>query len=946
VTVALTSNFFANARGITFEDTASVTWALDPATNELTATASGGGGGGGLTSVGLVDESTTPIYTITNSPLVANGDLEITLNTQSANLVFAGPTVGLAAQPSFRALVFADISGLVGVGANPTAKVGLTAVNGTSGDFIRSDGSPPIDQSIAPTWTGIHTFSGTGNGNAIVLSGAAPWINASGANGLTISATYAMTLAMGGNFTIDQAGDSIWQMVSGAVTQQSSAGQISYTLYGAANEWTHYVIGSSTSNQSFGQQIQAGTSSSDKALNIIDYANSHTLFSVYGDGGIVAGAATGGDEGRGTVNVAGGYYINGVAVSAASLLPLTTKGDLLYENATPVPARLAIGSNGAFLTAASGIPAWSTNTVPSTDSQGDLWYASAANVISALAIGGANTALVSNGTIPGWTAIVNSVVAGTNISVSAATGAVTIGCTLASANPSATIGLAAVNGTAGTWMTSDSAPPLSQAIVPTWTGLHTWTAAVNASAIVINGSLNTGNHYLAQLLTDSSATGFASGLLIEAGTNASDNALYVANAAGSIGFFKILGSGAIDLGYNGTSYAVTISATGNIALGYVSTGVAITAGASTGVGMALTIVGSNAGANTDAGGLISITGGTGQTSGKGGAVTLQGGAAGSTGDGGLATLAGGTTTAGTGGGVAVTAQPGVANATAGGAVTITAGAGVTSGAGGSITLQSGASPTGTAGSIILSTGTTAAHTAVTIAPAGTVTIAQPVSGTTAALNLPASTATIPMLAMASGVLLTSATAGNFEYDGTNSYFTNETTSGRGLIPVEQIFHLAADGSGITTIANFFGATSNISLVSGGYYEIEIVLYYTMGATGSVVTWTLTNSAAPTSMDLYYEMCPVTGIVAPPGTATMLVGQILGGTTAAQTVVTTSLTGGTSQYARFRIMLKNGTGTSLKIQATETTQTTSLTPKLGSYWKCKRIPAGNVGTFAT
>lgn len=43
-----------------------------------------------------------------------------------------------------------------------------------------------------------------------------------------------------------------------------------------------------------------------------------------------------------------------------------------------------------------------------------------------------------------------------------------------SANPSATLGLTAVNGSAATYMTSDSAPALSQAIVPTWTGIHTW----------------------------------------------------------------------------------------------------------------------------------------------------------------------------------------------------------------------------------------------------------------------------------------------------------------------------------------------------------------------------------------------------------------------------------------------------------------------------------------
>lgn len=41
-----------------------------------------------------------------------------------------------------------------------------------------------------------------------------------------------------------------------------------------------------------------------------------------------------------------------------------------------------------------------------------------------------------------------------------------------SANPSATIGLSAVNGSAGTFTTSDSAPALSQGISPTWTGNH------------------------------------------------------------------------------------------------------------------------------------------------------------------------------------------------------------------------------------------------------------------------------------------------------------------------------------------------------------------------------------------------------------------------------------------------------------------------------------------
>jgi hypothetical protein len=44
-------------------------------------------------------------------------------------------------------------------GANPTGTVGLSAVNGVASTFLRSDGAPPLSQSIAPTWTGVHTWT-------------------------------------------------------------------------------------------------------------------------------------------------------------------------------------------------------------------------------------------------------------------------------------------------------------------------------------------------------------------------------------------------------------------------------------------------------------------------------------------------------------------------------------------------------------------------------------------------------------------------------------------------------------------------------------------------------------------------------------------------------------------------------------------------------------------
>ncbi|MFH1619389.1 MAG: hypothetical protein ABIG11_05740, partial [bacterium] len=45
--------------------------------------------------------------------------------------------------------------------ANPTASVGLSAVNGSATTAMRSDAAPALSQAIVPTWTGAHTFSNT-----------------------------------------------------------------------------------------------------------------------------------------------------------------------------------------------------------------------------------------------------------------------------------------------------------------------------------------------------------------------------------------------------------------------------------------------------------------------------------------------------------------------------------------------------------------------------------------------------------------------------------------------------------------------------------------------------------------------------------------------------------------------------------------------------------------
>jgi hypothetical protein len=74
-----------------------------------------------------------------------------------------GPTGPTGAQPTL---------------GNPTALVGLSAINGTAATAIRSDGAPALNQAISPTMTGNWIFTPT-SGTAIVINGtatAAPFV--------------------------------------------------------------------------------------------------------------------------------------------------------------------------------------------------------------------------------------------------------------------------------------------------------------------------------------------------------------------------------------------------------------------------------------------------------------------------------------------------------------------------------------------------------------------------------------------------------------------------------------------------------------------------------------------------------------------------------------------------------------------------------------------------
>lgn len=81
-------------------------------------------GAGTVTSVGM----TVPgILSVSGSPVTSSGTLALSLATQTANLVWAGPTTGSAATPTFRALVAADIPSLSSV--YQPLNAGLTSIS-------------------------------------------------------------------------------------------------------------------------------------------------------------------------------------------------------------------------------------------------------------------------------------------------------------------------------------------------------------------------------------------------------------------------------------------------------------------------------------------------------------------------------------------------------------------------------------------------------------------------------------------------------------------------------------------------------------------------------------------------------------------------------------------------------------------------------------------------
>jgi hypothetical protein len=127
---------------------------------------------GTVTSVGL---SLPSIIAVTNSPVTTSGTLTGTLTTQAVNTIFAGPSSGAAAAPTFRALTTADIPALA-YGTGTVTSVSVVSANGFAGTVATATTTPAI--TLSTTITGLLKGNGTAisaaTANADYMGVAAP----------------------------------------------------------------------------------------------------------------------------------------------------------------------------------------------------------------------------------------------------------------------------------------------------------------------------------------------------------------------------------------------------------------------------------------------------------------------------------------------------------------------------------------------------------------------------------------------------------------------------------------------------------------------------------------------------------------------------------------------------------------------------------------------------
>ena len=362
----VTGNISGNAANITATSNSTLTTlnSLSLPYSQVT-----GGPSGTVTSVGL----STPgvLYTVSGSPVTSSGTLTLNLVSQTANTVFAGPTSGSAAVPTFRALVGADIpvdNGTLFVnGSNQIAVqyfisdtslgsyflgygAGNTSTTGTTNTGFGEYSLAAITSGYSNSGFGYGTLQSVTNGfyNTGIGSEAGTLLTTGNSNTAVGYNSLSSAVSTTGNTAI---GREALKVTTGSSNTSVGYESLFYNTSGTNNTAIGYQAGHSSSSL---------ITSTDITLLGANTGNS-------GADGITNSTAIGYGANVTTSNqiVLGNSSVTSIITATPSVLynsasPMTTLGDMEYYSSGV--QRLGIGTTGQVLTVVSGSPAWQTLT--------------------------------------------------------------------------------------------------------------------------------------------------------------------------------------------------------------------------------------------------------------------------------------------------------------------------------------------------------------------------------------------------------------------------------------------------------------------------------------------------------------------------------------------------------------------------------------------------------
>ncbi len=193
-----------------------------------------------------------------------------------------------------------------------------------------------------------------------------------------------------------------------------------------------------------------------------------------------------------------------------------------------------------------------------------------------------------------------------------------------------------------------------------------------------------------------------------------------------------------------------------------------------------------------------------------------------------------------------------------------------------------------------------------------------------------------------GINLTVAAAGAWENDSVAFYNTIDTTNGRRYNDAWSLFRLTANATPFTSITDFFGTNSAIPTVLNGVYEIEWHCFFAQATLSTqVVTWTIVNTQTVTNMVASWQAVTAIANGATQGASTGAA--VVTQTAASVALPVTGVIVIGNHYHIVRALIECGTAGNVRLRAT-TASTATMGPLRDSYFKVRRLPAGNAGTF--